>query len=166
MKNLKRKINIETIYNYINALESAFIIKKAPRYDVKGKELLNFREKYYPGDISLTYAALGFDMKRIAGILETVIFTELERRGFTVYVGKINDREIDFTGIRGTEKIYIQAAYFLGDNREVINREFGPLKSIDDNFPKYVITLDERWSDSIDGIRRLHLADFLLGTSL
>jgi predicted AAA+ superfamily ATPase len=164
MKNQQRKIDVETMYNYINALEGAFIIKKAPRYDIKGKEFLNFREKYYPGDISLAYAALGFDMKRISGILETIIFTELERRGFAVYVGKINEQEIDFTGIRGTEKIYIQTAYLLGDNRETIEREFSPLKSIDDNFPKYVITLDERWSDSIDGIRRLHLADFLLRT--
>jgi predicted AAA+ superfamily ATPase len=128
MKNLKRKVDAETIYNYINALESAFIIKKAPRYDIKGKEFFNFRETYYPGDISLTYAALGFDMKRSAGILETIIFTELERRGFTVCVGKINEQEIDFIGIRGTEKIYIQAAYLLGDNRETIEREFGPLK--------------------------------------
>jgi predicted AAA+ superfamily ATPase len=166
MKNQKRKIDVETIYNYINALESAFIIKKAPRYDIKGKELLNFREKYYPGDISLVYAALGFDINRIAGILETIIFTELERRGFTVYVGKINEQELDFTGIRGTEKIYIQTAYLLGDNRETIEREFRPLKNIGDNFPKYVITMDERWSDSVDGIRRLHLADFLLGTQI
>ncbi|MDR3285042.1 MAG: ATP-binding protein, partial [Treponema sp.] len=163
IKNLKHTIDVETIYNYINALESAFIIKKAPRYDIKGKEFLNFREKYYPGDISLTYAALGFDLKRISGILETIIFTELERRGFSVYVGKLNEQEVDFVGLRGTEKIYVQAAYLLGDNRETIEREFGPLKRIDDNFPKYVVTLDERWSDSIDGIRWLHLADFLLG---
>jgi predicted AAA+ superfamily ATPase len=166
MKNLKRKVDAETIYNYINALESAFIIKKAPRYDIKGKEFLSFREKYYPGDISLAYAALGFDMKRMAGILETIIFTELERRGFTVYVGKINEQEVDFTGIRGAEKIYIQAAYLLGDNRETIEREFGSLKEIGDSFPKYVVTMDERWSDSVDGIRRLHLADFLLKTEL
>jgi predicted AAA+ superfamily ATPase len=163
MKNLNRKVDVETIYNYINALESAFIIKKAPRYDIKGNEFLNFREKYYPGDISLTYAALGFDLKRISGILETIIFTELERRGFSVSVGKLNDQEVDFVGIRGTEKIYVQAAYLLGDNRETINREFGPLKGIDDNFPKQVVSLDERWSDSVEGIRRVHLADFLAG---
>jgi predicted AAA+ superfamily ATPase len=162
MKNLKRKVDVETIYNYINALESAFIVRKVPRYDIRGKELLNFREKYYPGDISLSYAALGFDLKRISGIIESIIFTELERRGFTVYVGKLNDQEVDFVGIRAGEKIYVQASYLLGDSKETIAREFGPLKKIDDNFPKYVISLDERWSDSVDGIRRLHLADFLL----
>ncbi|MDR3336480.1 MAG: ATP-binding protein, partial [Treponema sp.] len=123
LKNQKRKVDAETIYNYINALESAFIIKKAPRYDIKGKEFLSFREKYYPGDISLTYAALGFDLKRIAGILESIVFTELERRGFAVYVGKINEQEVDFTGIRNNEKIYVQTAYLLGDNRETIERE-------------------------------------------
>jgi predicted AAA+ superfamily ATPase len=166
MKNQKRKLDVETVYNYIDALESAFLIKKAPRYDIKGKEFLNFREKYYPGDISLTYAALGFDMKRIAGILESIIFTELERKGFTVCVGRINNQEVDFIGIKGSEKIYVQAAYLLGDNTETIEREFEPLKRIDDNFPKYVVTLDERWSNSVEGIRRLHLADFLAGTAI
>jgi predicted AAA+ superfamily ATPase len=162
MKNQKRNFDAETIYNYINALESAFIIRKVQRYDIKGREHLNFREKYYPGDISLSYAALGFDLKRIAGIMETIIFTELERRGFNVYVGKLGEKEVDFIGIRGAERIYVQAAYLLGDNRETIDREFGPLKSIDDNFPKYVVSMDERWSSNIDGIRRFHLAEFLV----
>jgi predicted AAA+ superfamily ATPase len=164
MKNQKRVMDTETVYNYINALESAFIIKKVPRYDIKGKEHLSFREKYYPGDISLTYAAFGFDLRRISGIIETLVFCELERQGFAVYVGKIDEREVDFVGIRGTERIYVQAAYLLGDNNEAIDREFTALKNIDDNFPKYVVSMDERWSENITGIRRLHLADFLLKT--
>ncbi|GHT75068.1 hypothetical protein FACS1894124_5870 [Spirochaetia bacterium] len=78
-------------------------------------------------------------------------------------MGKLDNREIDFIGIRDTERIYVQAAYLLGDNQETIEREFGALKGIQDNYPKYVVSMDERWSDNIDGIRRLHLADFLLG---
>jgi len=166
MRNQRRKVDEETIYNYIKALESAFLIKKVHRYDIRGKELLNFREKYYPGDISLTYAALGFDMKRISGIIETLIFTELERRGFSVYVGKLDEGEVDFVGVRNGEKVYVQAAYLLGDNPETLRREFSPLQAIRDNFPKYVVSLDERWSDSVEGIRRLHLADFLEGNYL
>jgi predicted AAA+ superfamily ATPase len=163
VKHENRKADAETVYNYIHALESAFIIKKARVYDIQGKELLAFREKYYPGDISLIYAALGHDFKRISGIIESIIFTELERRGYAVYVGKLDNREIDFTGIRNADKIYVQAAYLLGDNQETIDREFGAFKGIQDNYPKYVVSLDERWADNIDGIKRLHLADFLLG---
>ncbi|WP_026043561.1 ATP-binding protein [Treponema primitia] len=163
MKHENRKADVETVYNYIHALESAFIIKKAPVYDIRGRGHLAFREKYYPGDISLIYAALDHNFNRISGILESIIFTELERRGYDVYVGKLDNREIDFIGIRGAEKIYVQAVYLLGDNKETIDREFGAFKGIQDNYPKYVVSLDERWSDNIAGIRRLHLADFLLG---
>jgi predicted AAA+ superfamily ATPase len=163
MKNQGRRLDTETVYNYLNALESAYIIQKVGRYDINGKELLNFYEKYYPTDVSLTYAAFGFDMKHIAGIIETLIFNELKRHDWNVYIGKSGSREIDFIGIKGDQKIYIQACYLLADNTATIEREFRPLFNIKDNFPKYVVSMDERWSRSLEGVQRIHLADFLLG---
>jgi predicted AAA+ superfamily ATPase len=163
MKNQGRRFDTETVYNYLNALESAYIIQKVGRYDIKGKEMLNFYEKYYPTDISLTYAAFGFDMKHIAGIIKTLIFIELKRRDWNVYIGKLASREVDFIGIKGDQKIYIQACYLLSDDSVTIEREFRPLLNIPDNFPKYVVSMDDRWSRSIEGVRRVHLADFLLG---
>ncbi len=159
-KSQQRKIDINTVYNYLNALESAFILYRVPRYDIKGREILKTQEKYYVGDISLLYATMGFRDRMISGILENLILLELKYRGYQVFIGKNDTREIDFIGEKKGERIYIQVAYKL-DSKQTVDREFSPLLAIDDHYPKYVVTMDEFWKDNIEGIKHLHISDFL-----
>ena len=160
-KNQQRKTDINTIYNYLYALEGAFILYRVPRYDIKGREILKTQEKFYASDVSLIYATMGFRDRMIAGILENVVFLELKRRGYQVYIGKLDNKEIDFIAERQGEKIYIQVAYKL-ENKQTLEREFAPLLSIEDQYPKYVVTMDDFWRDSIEGVKHLYIADFLL----
>jgi predicted AAA+ superfamily ATPase len=159
-KSQQRKIDINTVYNYLNALEGAFILFRAPRYDIKGKEILKTQEKFYLSDISLLYATMGYRDRLIGGILENIVFLELKRRSYQVFVGKLDTKEIDFIAEKRNEKIYIQVAYKL-ESPQTVEREFSVLQSINDNFPKYVITMDEFWKENIDGIKHLHISDFL-----
>lgn len=161
-KNQQRKIDINTVYNYLNALEGAFILHRVPRYDIRGKEILKTQEKFYVSDISIIYALMGYRDRMIAGILENIVFLELKRRGYNVYVGKLDNTEIDFVATKQNEKIYIQVAYKL-DNEQTVKREFGNLLSINDQYPKYVVTMDDFWKDSIEGIQHAYIADWLLG---
>lgn len=112
-------------------------------------------------DISIVYATMGFRDRMISGILENIVFLELKRRGYNVYVGKLENSEIDFVAEKQGDKIYIQVAYKL-ENEETIEREFGNLLSINDQYPKYVVTMDKFWKDSIEGIKHLYVTDFLL----
>jgi len=112
-------------------------------------------------DISIVYAAMGFRDRMISGILENIVFLELKRRGYNVYVGKLENSEIDFVAEKQGDKIYIQVAYKL-ENEKTIEREFGNLLSINDQYPKYVVTMDKFWKDSIEGIKHLYVTDFLL----
>lgn len=160
-KSQQRKIDLNTVYNYLHALEGAFILNKAQRYDIKGKEVLQTNEKYYVSDVSFVYAVLGYRDRMIAGILENIVYLELKRRGYQVYIGKLNEKEVDFIAEKRDEKIYLQIAYKLNDT-QTVEREFAPLKAIADNYPKFVITMDEFWQDNINGIRHMHIADFLL----
>jgi predicted AAA+ superfamily ATPase len=159
-KSQQRKIDVNTVYNYLHALEGAFILFRAPRYDIKGKEILKTQEKFYLGDISLLYATMGYRNRLIGGILENIVFLELKRRGYQVFVGKIDTKEVDFIAEKRNEKIYIQVAYKL-DNEQTVEREFSVLQTINDNFPKYVVTMDDFWKESIGGIKHLHISDFL-----
>ncbi|MGV8090845.1 MAG: ATP-binding protein [Mangrovibacterium sp.] len=160
-KNQQRKIDLNTIYNYLNALEGAFIIYRLPRYNVKGKELLKTQEKYFLGDPSLLYAVMGYRDRQISGILENIMMLELKRRGFTIYVGKLQDKEVDFIAEKAGQKLYVQVAYKLA-SEEIVKREFTPLLQIEDHYPKYVVSMDDFWQDSIEGVKHKHLADFLL----
>jgi uncharacterized protein len=162
-KSQQRKIDLNTVYNYLQALESAFILYRVSRYDVKGKEILKTQEKFYLADISLLYATMGYRDRVISGILENLVFLELKRRGYAVYVGKYDKREIDFVGEQNGQKIYIQVAYKL-ESKETIDREFAPLLAILDHFPKYVITMDEFFKDTIQGVKHQHISDFLLAS--
>ena len=159
-KNQQRKIDINTVYNYLKALESAFILYRVPRYDIKGKEILKTQEKYYVADISLVYATMGFRDRMIGGILENLVFLELKRRGYHVFVGKSDTKEIDFVAEKQNEKMYIQVAYKL-ESEQTIEREFSPLLAIDDHFLKYVVTTDNFFKDNIEGVKHLHIKDFL-----
>jgi predicted AAA+ superfamily ATPase len=166
-KSQQRKLDPETVYNYLRFLEDAFIVKRISRYDIKGREILKTQEKYYLGDHSLLYGVMGYKDRMIAGVLENIVLHELERRDYRVFVGKLDDREIDFIGERRiagsqNEKIYVQVAYKIGDSRETIDREFGPLLSVKDHYPKYVVSMDDFWRDNIEGVKHKSIAEFLL----
>lgn len=160
-KSQQRKIDINTVYNYLNALEGAFILYRASRYDIKGKEILKTQEKFYLSDVGLLYATMGYRDRMISGILENIVFLELKRRGYNVFVGKLLDREIDFIAERQGHKIYVQVAYKL-ESEQTVEREFSSLLSIQDQFPKFVVTLDDFWQEAVEGVQHVHLSDFLL----
>ncbi|TAF70538.1 MAG: ATP-binding protein, partial [Flavobacterium sp.] len=129
--------------------------------DIKGKEILKTQEKFFVSDLSLVYAIMGYRDRRISGMLENVVFLELKRRGYTVFIGKLATKEIDFIAEKMGKKIYVQVAYKLESEATVL-REFQPLLAIDDQYPKYVVTMDEFWKDDIDGVEHLHIQNFLL----
>lgn len=160
-KSQQRRIDLNTVYNYLNALESAFIIYRVPRYDVKGKEILKTSEKYYLGDQSLLYSVMGFRDRQISGTLENIVMLELKRRGYKVFTGRLESAEIDFIAETKDKRIYVQVAYKMTE-QSTINREFSPLLEVRDHYPKYVVTMDDLWHDNIEGIEHKHIADFLL----
>ncbi len=164
-KNQQRKTDINTIYNYLNALEGAFIVYRVPRYDIKGREILKTQEKFYASDVSLVYATMGYRDRMISGILENIVFLELKRRGYQVYIGKLDNKEIDFIAEKSGEKRYIQVAYKL-ESQQTVDREFSPLLAVGDHYPKYVVTMDDFWKDSIEGVKHLYITDFLLSDKL
>src|SRR5690554_773346 len=159
-KSQQRKVDVNTVYNYLNALEGAFVLYRVPRYDIKGKEILKTQEKFYVSDVSIIYALMGYRDRMISGILENIVFLELKRRGYNVYIGKLDNTEIDFVAEKRNEKIYVQVAYKL-ENQETVNREFSNLLAVDDQYPKYVVTMDEFWKDNIDGVKHLYITEFL-----
>ena len=159
LKSEHRKVSVESIYNYLRWLEQAFIIYPCHRYDIQGKAVLATQEKYYLADVTLKYCLLGYDRKMLDGALENIVFLELKRRGYEVYIGKNAAKEIDFIGIRRDEKIYVQVCVQLPENSD---REIGNLMEIQDHYPKYVVTTNSLDVGNENGIRIVHLADFLL----
>lgn len=165
LKSQGRKLSRETVYNYLKALESAYIISSVQRYDVKGKALLETMEKFYLTDLGFRHAKLGYRPNDIAGYLENIIYLELIRRKYTVNIGKLGTKEIDFIGTLENEKLYIQVTYLLA-SPETVEREFSPLKKIEDNYPKYVLSMDNLGEYNIDGIVRKRIINFLLEESI
>ncbi|MCH5180864.1 MAG: ATP-binding protein [Erysipelotrichales bacterium] len=159
LKSEGRNIDIETIFNYISYLEKAFIIYKCQRYDLQGKNVLKTQEKYFLADQSFKYALFGFNPKSVAAMMENIIYLEMRRRGYNVFVGKLDSKEIDFVGIKQDKKVYIQSARSIPNDSD---REINNLMQIKDNYPKYIITLDQFSVGIIDGIEITLLCDFLL----
>lgn len=159
LKGEGRSLSVEAVYNYLEWLEKAFVIYRCQRYDLEGKSVLKTQEKFYLADASLKYCIMGFNPKSVAAMLENIVYFELRRRGFDVYIGKNETKEIDFVAIRRDERIYVQVCRNMpsGSDREIAN-----LMEIKDHYPKYVVTLDELATGNVDGIRIVHLADFLL----
>lgn len=159
---VNRKISKETVYNYLEHITSALIMKRASRYDIHGKRILTKSDKYYLTDMGLgRIRNSGFKLE-MGALLENVIFNELLARGYEVYVGKTTNGEIDFVAIKGNQKEYYQVAYYLYDQK-VIDREFGAFSNIPDNFPKFVLSFD-KMDFSRDGIIHKNVLDFLLET--
>jgi predicted AAA+ superfamily ATPase len=161
IKSEQRKIDVETVYSYLEKLSGAHILKKCARYDLKGKEVLKTFEKYYLADTSLRHAILGFNKDSFSGLLENVIYIELLRRGCEVYVGKYNDLEIDFVAEMQGERIYIQVAQEIRDEK-TIDREYENLLKIQDNYPKYVLSTQDLAAGNYEGIKSMHIADWLM----
>ena len=158
-KSRHRSVAIETIYNYLAWLEEAFIIYRCNRYAIQGKEVLKTQEKYYLSDIGFKYSQLGYEPKAIASVLENIVYLELRRRGFAVYIGKYGNKEIDFVAVKQEQRMYAQVCRTVPENSD---RELDNLKAIKDNYPKYVITMDSSVCGTDDGIRIVHIKDFLL----
>ena len=161
LKSEKRTIDVETIYSYLEKLENAYILHRCSRYDMQGKELLKTQEKFYLADTSLKYCVLGYHPDSVATMLENIVYLELRRRGYTVHIGKNNAGEIDFIAQRQNEKIYVQVTQEIKSEETQI-REYNRLLEIPDNYPKYVLRTDEFASGNYQGIKTMHIADFLL----
>ena len=159
MKSEHRTIDNETVCSYLEKLEDAYILHRCSRFDIQGKELLKTQEKFYLADASLKYCVMGFNPKSIAAILENIVYFELQRRGYEVYIGKKGTKEVDFVAIRRDERIYIQVCRRLPEESD---REVANLLEIKDHYPKYVVTLDDFAGGNINGVKIVHLADFLL----
>lgn len=160
LKNEQRTVAPETILNYIKYCCDAYLFYQVKREDLQGKQILAYNEKYYIADHGIREAVYGGNTRDINLILENIVYLELRRRGYTVTVGRTGDREIDFVCDKRGEKLYIQVAYLLA-SEETISREFGAYDNLRDNFPKYVISLDE-FDMSRNGIKHRNVRDFLL----
>ncbi len=159
MKSNGYKTNVETVGNYIKYLIDAFFIHESERFDIKGKKILSGEKKYYINDISFkSFLHSSFDPAR-GKYLENIVYISLIRNGFKVFTGQIGGREIDFIAEKNGEKIYIQAAYLLA-NEEVVEREFGNLENINDNFQKFVVSLDEMSFGNRNGIKHFTVWEF------
>ena len=159
LKSEGRSLTIESIYNYLEWLEKAFVIYRCSRYDLQGKSVLKTQEKFYLADSSLKYCILGFNPRYIAAMLENIVYFELLRKGYSVFIGKNETKEIDFVGVKQDKRIYVQVCRRLPDDSD---REINNLLELSDNFPKYVVTMDEMDVGNVHGVQIVHLMDFLL----
>ena len=156
-----RKIDVKTVEKYVQALRESYVVYQAKRYDVKGKQYLKTLEKYYVVDIGLRYALLGSRASDVGHILENVVYLELLRRGYKVYVGKVGELEVDFTAIKNGRMTYLQVAATVRDEN-TLKRELAPLEKISDHYEKLILTLDEDPEADYEGIRRVNALDWLL----
>ena len=156
-----RKIDTKTVEKYLSALQESFIIYEAKRYDAKGKTYLKLLEKYYAADIGLRFLLLGQKANDVGHILENVVYLELIRRGYSVFVGKVDDTEIDFVAQNSQGNTYIQVSASVRDEN-TLKRELRPLQALNDNYPKILLTLDEDPDCDYNGIQKRNVLDWLL----
>ncbi|MBC3887853.1 AAA family ATPase [Acetobacterium paludosum] len=160
LKNEKRSLSQETVYNYLNYCEAACFAHLVEREDIVGKQVLKFQEKIYLTDHGFREVLYGNNERDIQQVLENIVYMELLRRGYAVKVGKVSTTEVDFVADRGSERIYYQVAYILAE-AATVEREFSPLEAISDNYPKFVLTMDD-FDRSRNGIQHLNIIKFLL----
>ena len=163
LKAERRSLDNETVYSYLEKLEKAYLLHRCSRYDLQGKEILKTQEKFYLADVALRYSVLGYHANSVASSLENIVYLELCRRGYTVYVGKTGSGEIDFIAVRQNEKIYVQVTQEIRSEKTK-EREYERLLAIHDNYPKYVLTTDNFAGGNYEGIKTMHIADFLLSS--
>jgi predicted AAA+ superfamily ATPase len=162
LKSENRSIDNETVYNYLSKLQSAFILHRCSRYDLRGKEILKTQEKLYLADPALRYAVLGYSSDSIAAMLENIVFLELMRRGYEINIGLLKDgAEIDFVAQKQEKRLYIQITERI-ESPDTEKREYSRLLEIKDNYPKYVLRTDAFAGGNYAGIKTMHIADFLL----
>ena len=160
-KSEQRKIDNETVYSYLEKLQKAYILHKCFRYDLQEKDILKTQEKFYLADVSLRYSVLGYTVDSVAASLENIVYLELKRRGYDVYIGKIKDKEIDFVATKQNEKIYVQVTQEI-KSEKTQKREYEQLLEIRDNYPKYVVMADDFAGGNYEGIKTMNIVDFLL----
>lgn len=160
-KSEQRKIDNETVYSYLEKLQKAYILHKCSRYDLQGKNILKTQEKFYLADVSLRYSELGYTVDSVASSLENIVYLELKRRGYNVYIGKTKDKEIDFVATKQNEKIYVQMTQEI-KSEKTQKREYEQLLEIRDNYPKYVVMADDFAGGNYEGIKTMNIVDFLL----
>ena len=161
LKSEHRKIDNETVYSYLEKLEKAYLLHRCSRYNLQGKEILKTQEKFYLADTALRYSVLGYNPDSVASSLENVVYLELCRRGYEVNIGKTADGEVDFVAQRQGEKLYVQVTQEIRSEKTE-RREYDRLLEIKDNYPKYVLRTDEFAGGNYEGIKSMHVADFLL----
>ena len=161
LKSEKRTLDNETVYSYLDKLEKAYLLHRCARYDLQGKELLKTQEKFYLADTALRFSVLGYNSDAVAASLENVVYLELCRRGYTVNIGKLDNGEIDFVATKQNQKIYVQVTQEI-NSEKTERREYDRLIELKDNYPKYVLCTDAFSGGNYEGIKTMHIADFLL----
>jgi predicted AAA+ superfamily ATPase len=161
LKSQRRSVSVESIYNYLDHLAEAFVLDQAPVNDLRGKKLLETGGKIYFADLGLRHALLGYRSSDIGQYLENIVYSDLKQRGWKVSVGRLGEWEVDFVAQKGAEKCYVQVAYLTPD-KGTLERELRPFRDIPDNFPKYLVTMDEIPASSEEGIQRMPVEQFLL----
>lgn len=161
LKSERSSLDNETIYSYLDKLESAYLLHRCSRYDLRGKAILKTQEKFYLADVALRYSVLGYNEDSVAASLENVVYLELLRRGYEVYIGKTPDGEVDFVATRQGEKLYVQVTQEI-TSEKTEKREYERLLEIHDNYPKYVLLTNDFAGGNHEGIQTMHVADFLL----
>lgn len=159
-KSQKNKVSVDTVLKYIDFIESSMILESVSRYDLKGKKILEFYDKIFINDIGLRHGFIGYRERDINGLLENIVYKEMQFRGYELKVGVLENTEIDFVAERQNDKKYIQVCYSLANN-DVVQREFGNLQKIKDNYEKIVISMDKFFPEDREGIRHAYLLDFL-----
>ena len=161
LKSKHRSIDNETVYSYLEKLEKAYLLHRCSRYDLRGKEILKTQEKFYLADTALRYSVLGYTPDSVASSLENVVYLELCRRGYTVTIGKTPDGEVNFVAQKQNDRLYVQVTQGI-KSEKTEKREYERLLEIRDNYPKYVLRNDEFAGGNYQGIKSMHIADFLL----
>ena len=156
-----RNISVHTVETYLDSLVESFIFNKVSRYDIKRKQYLQTGEKYYATDVTMRYALLGRKYIDLGHILENVVYLELLRRGYKVYIGKVGDKEIDFIAENSVGITYYQVAYTVRD-KDTLERELSVLDNINDHYPKFILTMDVDPEIDFNGIRKINVLDWLL----
>ena len=163
LKSEHRTLDNETVYSYLEKLEKAYLLQRCSRFDLQGKKILKTQEKFYLADTALRYSVLGYTPDSVASSLENVVYLELCRRGYTVTIGKTPDGEVDFVAQKQNDRLYVQVTQEI-KSEKTEKREYELLLEIRDNYSKYVLRTDEFAGGNYQGIKSMHIADFLLST--